>query len=152
VQFELEIRPYEDPEVTRLVEEVQHVYVTLYGGPDAAAVEPGEFDPPGGLFLLGRLDGRPVAMGGWRRLDDTTAEIKRMYVSPSARGQGLARRVLAELERTAAAAGLTGLVLNTGPQQPEAVRLYKSAGYVDVPAFGHYAAYPQALFFGKQLA
>jgi ribosomal protein S18 acetylase RimI-like enzyme len=75
-----------------------------------------------------------------------------MYVSPSARGQGLARRVLAELERTAAAAGLTGLVLNTGPQQPEAVRLYKSAGYVDVPAFGHYAAYPQALFFGKQLA
>ena len=155
MEFEIEQRPYADPAVTRMVEQVQAEYVELYGGPDAAVVDPAEFTPPQGLFLVGLLDGVPVAMGGWRRIavadHPAAAEIKRMYVVRSARRQGLSRRLLAELERTAAAAGLTRLVLNTGPEQPAAIALYESVGYGPVPGFGHYACHPGALFYGKPL-
>ena len=149
--FEIAQRPYTDPDVQRMVDEVQAEYVVRYGGPDAAAVDATEFEPPGGLFLVGLLDGVAVAMGGWRRLDSASAEIKRMYVSPAARRRGLARRMLTELERRAAAAGLTDVVLNTGPSQPEAIAMYEQAGYRAVPGFGHYACHEDALFFGKQL-
>jgi GNAT superfamily N-acetyltransferase len=98
------------------------------------------------------MDGAPVAMGGWRRIDPESAEIKRMYVVRAARRLGLARRLLAELERTAALAGLARLVLNTGPEQPAAIALYESVGYEPVAGFGHYACHPGALFYGKPLA
>ncbi|HVU93045.1 MAG TPA: GNAT family N-acetyltransferase, partial [Jatrophihabitans sp.] len=137
--FEIEIRPYDDPDVTRMIEAVQAEYVEMYGGPDAAVVDPAEFAPPHGLFLVGRLDGAAVAMGGWRRLGPGEAEIKRMYVARAARRLGLARQLLAELERRAAEAGLARLVLNTGPEQPAAIAMYERAGYTPVPGFGHYA-------------
>ena len=149
--FVIEIRPYDDPDVTRMVEDVQAEYVELYGGPDAAVIDPAEFAPPNGLFLVGRLDGEAVAMGGWRRLSAAEAEIKRMYVARAARRRGLARQILAEVERTAAAAGLTRLVLNTGPEQPEAIAMYERAGYAPVAPFGHYACYGDAIFYGKEL-
>jgi GNAT superfamily N-acetyltransferase len=151
VQFQIEIRRYDDPDVTRMVGEVQAEYVERYGGPDAAAVDPAEFAPPQGLFLVGLLDGVPVAMGGWRRREPGQAEIKRMFVSSAARRRGLARRMLAALERTAAEAGVDRVVLNTGPAQPEAVALYEQSGYSPIPGFGHYACHPDALFFGKTL-
>jgi GNAT superfamily N-acetyltransferase len=151
VHFLTEIRRYDDPDVTRMVAEVQAEYVTLYGGPDAAVIDPAEFSLPAGLFLVGLLDGVPVAMGGWRRLSETDAEIKRMYVTRAARRRGLARLILSELERTAAEAGLARLVLNTGPEQPEAVALYEQTGYEPIAGFGHYACHPHALFYGKAL-
>jgi GNAT superfamily N-acetyltransferase len=151
VQFEIETRPYDDADVTRMVAEVQAEYVAMYGGEDADAVHPASFAPPTGLFLVGILAGAPVAMGGWRRLGGAEAEIKRMYVTPGARRRGLARLILAELERTAADAGVTRLLLSTGPEQPEAVALYEQRGYTAVPGFGHYGCHPKALFFGKAL-
>ena len=149
--FEIAVRPYDDADVLRMVDEVQAEYVVRYGGPDAAAVDPAEFSPPNGLFLVGILDGVPVAMGGWRRQSETTAEIKRMYVVTGARRRGLAQRILTELERTAADAGITHLVLNTGPSQPEAITMYRQAGYGAIPGFGHYACTEDALFYGKTL-
>ena len=105
--FEIEIRTYADPDVVRMVAEVQAEYVVRYGGPDAAAVDPAEFAPPDGLFLVGLLDGEPVAMGGWRRADaGGEAEIKRMYVPPAPAAAGWPGWCSAELERTAAAAGV----------------------------------------------
>lgn len=149
MELVIEARPYEDPDVVRMVAEVQAEYVLLYGGPDEAAVDPDEFVPPRGLLMVGLLDGEPVAMGGWRRMSDTVAEIKRMYVSKPARRRGYSRRMLAEIERTAAEAGIAELILNTGPEQPEAVALYEQSGYAVIPGFGHYADHPHALFFGK---
>jgi ribosomal protein S18 acetylase RimI-like enzyme len=149
--FVFENRTYSDPDVVAMVAEVQQEYVLRYGGPDAAVVDPDEFVAPGGLFLVGLLDGAPVATGAWRRLPDGRAEIKRMYVRPAARRRGLARAMLTEVERTAAAAGIVDLVLNTGPEQPEAIALYESEGYVPVPGFGHYADHPGAVFLGKRL-
>ena len=78
--FVLEPRTYDDSDVQALVDEVQQEYVQLYGSPDAAVIDPDECQAPGGYFVVGMLDGAPVATGGWRRLNPTDAEIQRMYV------------------------------------------------------------------------
>lgn len=147
-----------DPAVQVLVAEVQAEYVRRYGGPDGTPLEPGVFDPPGGAFFVGRLGDVPVAMGGWRLRPDVdrlggalSAEIKRMYVAPAGRRMGLARVVLAHLERTAALAGADVMVLETGVAQPEAIALYESSGYQPVEKFGHYAWSPKSRCYGKRL-
>jgi GNAT superfamily N-acetyltransferase len=148
---QFEVRPYDDPEIAVLIKDLQREYVQRYGEQDATPVDPAEFAPPHGLFLACVADGSVAAMGGWRRHGDGIGEIKRMYVPESMRRRGLARLMLAELERRARAAGLVRLVLNTGLEQPEAVALYTSAGYTPTTGFGLYAGAPLALFFGKDL-
>lgn len=141
---------YDAPEAAALIEEVQQEYVALYGGRDGTPVDAAEFAPPNGLFLVGFLDGTGVACGGWRSLG-SVAEIKRMYVRRTVRRGGLARAMLAELERTALAAGHRRMILETGSRQPEAVALYRSAGYTDTSPFGHYANTPLSIHLGKDL-
>lgn len=148
-----ERRDYDDPLVQELVAQLQDEFVVRYGGPDRAAVDPDDFRPPAGRFLVGfDKAGRPVATGGYRRLHDATAEVKRMYVPADHRGKGYGRAMLVALESAARAAGVRHLVLNTGVQQPEAIALYESTGWESVAAFGHYAATPGALFYGRALA
>ncbi|MFD2421251.1 GNAT family N-acetyltransferase [Amycolatopsis pigmentata] len=113
-------------------------------------MDPAEFAPPQGIFLIGYTGALPVACGG-RRDHGGDAEIKRMFVVPSARGKGFARRILAELERTAAASGRARMVLETRAKQPEAITLYRSAGYHDIPKFGFYRDYASSVFLGKPL-
>ena len=74
-----------------------------------------------------------------------------MYVVPRLRGAGLARRMLAHLEASAAEAGFEALVLETGTRQPEAIGLYESSGYVPVPGFGYYRDEPLSRCYGKPL-
>ncbi len=147
----LRVTPFLDPVSQQLIAEVQQEYVARYGGPDESPVDGAEFDPPAGLFLVAWRAGTAVGCGGWRRLAGGRVEIKRMYVTAAARRQGLARTILGELERTAAAAGATEVVLETGIVQPEAIELYRSAGYVQVPGFGYYAGAPKSRSFGKPL-
>ncbi|CCH89832.1 GCN5-related N-acetyltransferase [Modestobacter italicus] len=142
---------YADPVAQHLVERVQQEYVVRYGGRDAAVVDPAEFSPPLGLFLVAEVDGVPAGCGGWRSSGDGVAEVKRMYVEPAFRRRGIAALVLAELERSAAAAGHRQLVLNSGDRQPEALALYDRAGYSPVAGYGVYADSPDAVFLGKQL-
>jgi GNAT superfamily N-acetyltransferase len=146
----IDVVTYDHPEAARLIAEVQREYVTRYGGEDDSPVDPDEFAVPKGLFLVGYLDGVAVACGGWRS-HGSDAEIKRMYVAAAARRKGLARAILAELERTAEAAGHTRIILETGSVQPEAIALYRSAGYTEIPAFGHYADAPLSIHLGKVL-
>jgi GNAT superfamily N-acetyltransferase len=80
-----------------------------------------------------------------------TAEVKRMYVAPAARGLGVARRMLARLEDTAAGAGAEAMILETGAAQPEAMALYESSGYLRIESFGHYKWSPQNRCYGKRL-
>ncbi|MEP6561157.1 MAG: GNAT family N-acetyltransferase [Nakamurella sp.] len=154
----ISIRPidYRHPDVQLLVTEVQRVYVQRYGNEDVSPIDAAEFDLPNGLFLLATVDGVPAAMGGWRRhpLPDSrvpTAEVRRMYVSPHFRGSGLARAVLAQLEVTARDKFIDQMILETGLMQPEALELYRSSGYQEVPAFGHYAGSPLSVSLGKRL-
>lgn len=149
----LVIRPEasDSPVARALVAAVQQEYVRRYGGPDETPVEPGEFDPPSGVFVVGRRSGTPVASGALRRLDDQTAEVKRMYVAPEARRQGVARAVLAYLEEHARSAGVARLVLETGDEQPEALAFYTAAGYRPVTPYGFYRCHPDAHSLGKEL-
>jgi GNAT superfamily N-acetyltransferase len=144
--------PYDDPLAQRLVEEVQQEYVARYGGRDAAPVDPADFLPPEGLFLVAEVDGEPAGCGAWRAYPRGGVEIKRVYVAPGFRRRGLAHVVMAELEATAARAGHRSVVLNTGDKQPEAVALYGRLGYTPVPGYGVYACSPDAVFLGKDLA
>jgi GNAT superfamily N-acetyltransferase len=143
--------PYDDPVAHHLVEQVQQEYVQRYGGRDEAVVEPAEFLPPRGLFLVAEVDGVPAGCGAWRAWGSSMAEIKRVYVEPAFRRRGLAQLVVAELERTAAEAGHRSVVLNTGHRQPEALGLYAERGYGPVEGYGVYACAPDAVFLGKDL-
>lgn len=143
--------PYDDPVARLLVDRVQGEYVTRYGGPDGAVVDPAEFAPPRGLFLVAEVDGVPAACGAWRTHEPGVAEVKRVYVEPSFRRRGLARLVMAVIEADAAAAGCRAVVLNTGRRQPEALALYAALGYGPVPGYGMYAGVRGAVFLGKDL-
>lgn len=116
----------------------------------------GHFKPedalaPGSVFLLGRIDGRPVACGALRPLEPGVAEVKRMFVEPDCRGRGYARRVLAELERWAGTLGYAIVRLETGILQPEAIRLYERAGYRRTANFGIYVGNQRSVCFEKVL-
>jgi ribosomal protein S18 acetylase RimI-like enzyme len=158
VLVRIEIVGYEHPDAQRLIGEVQQEYVVRYGEEDSTPVDAAQFAPPHGLFLLVYLEGRAVACGGWRVHDgdepdfeDGDTEIKRMYVAPDARGRGLARALLAELEHTAALAGRKRVVLETGQRQPEAIALYRSSGYREIAKFGVYRQDPDSVCFAKEI-
>ncbi|WP_225846052.1 GNAT family N-acetyltransferase [Streptomyces sp. HPF1205] len=158
----MEIRKtrYDHPDAVRLNELVQLEYVQRYGGGDLTHMAAAHFEPPQGLYLLVYdTDGTPVASGGWRAQDaspegfeDGDAEIKRMFVVPEARGRGLARRLLAELEASASAAGRTRMILETGLKQPEAIALYESSGYTPIRKFGYYRDDELSVCLGKALS
>ena len=107
------------------------------------------------LVLVARDDeGTALGCGALRVLADGVAEVKRMYVVPTARGRGVARAVLTGLEDAARDRGWTTLRLETGQRQPEAVALYTQAGYRPIAAFGSYVGAPDAddsLFFERML-
>ena len=143
---------YDDPLARAMVTRVQQEYVTRYGGPDEAVVDPAEFVPPAGLFLVAEVDGVPAGCGAWRVHEPGVAEVKRVYVAPEFRRQGLAQLLMAALEQSAAAAGSRAVVLNSGFRQPEALALYAALGYTSASGYGVYADAPGAVFLGKQLA
>lgn len=156
--WRIERLPITHPDAALLVEDVQGEYVARYGSRDETPIDPTYFEEPGGAFFVGYLDRRPVTTGAWRRrtdvlVDETsrTAEIKRMYVVPGARGLGLARAMLAHLEETARAAGAEAMVLETGARQPEAIALYESSGYLPIPGFGFYRDSPISRCLARSL-
>ncbi len=104
-----------------------------------------------GVFLVAYQDGKPVGCGAIRCLDAETAEVKRMYVEPNARGQKLGQSLLAALEAEAKQLGATRLVLETGPRQPEAIAVYRRAGFAPVAAFGECTESALSTFMGKLL-
>ena len=104
-----------------------------------------------GAFLVAYRDGHPVGCGAIRLLDVDTAEIKRMYVGPGARGHGIGRMILDSLESEARRLGARRLVLETGERQPEAVALYARAGFSRIPAFGEYIGSPLSVCMAKSL-
>jgi DNA-binding MarR family transcriptional regulator/GNAT superfamily N-acetyltransferase len=94
-----------------------------------------DLTPPAGVLLVATLRGDPVGCGALKYHGDAPAEVKRMWVSPAVRGLGLGRRLLADLEDSAAAHGVRVLRLETNRSLTEAISLYRSAGYREVSAF-----------------
>lgn len=115
-----------------------------------------ETEPPTaetiGVFLIARdPDGHATGCGALRPLGDGTAEIKRMYVIPRARGTGVATRILRALEDHARRREISTLVLATGTRQPDAIRFYKREGYQPSDGYGPYVGEPMAKCFTLQL-
>lgn len=130
--------------VTAMVDEMGALYEP---GLARAPASPPDFSPPGGGFLVLWEDGRALAGGGVKRLDERAGEIKRMYVVPEARGRGLGRALLAALEELAHDLGYEVARLDTGAKQPRAQRMYERAGYI---AIADYNANPYASFWGEK--
>jgi GNAT superfamily N-acetyltransferase len=107
--------------------------------------------PVADLFLIARIDGAPAGCGAVRFIDPTTAEVKRMYVAPAARGNGVGRQLLENLEAFARAQGAERLVLETGPRQLEALALYERAGFTVTPCWGEYAHGNNSICYEKPL-
>ncbi|HEY3009820.1 MAG TPA: GNAT family N-acetyltransferase [Micromonosporaceae bacterium] len=153
---EIEIRPvrYGAPVARELVAAAMADLAVRYEATgDETPVQPTEFDPPDGAFLVAFLDGRPVGCGGWRShagMADV-AEIKRMYTVPEARGRGVARAVLRALEESARRQGRKRAILETGYAQPEAIAMYEESGYDRIPHFGYYKDEPGVVSFGREL-
>lgn len=143
---------YDDPVAVRLVRAALTDLGQRYGGDgDATPVDPAEFVPPAGAFLVAWRDGEAVGCGAWRSHDGTVAELKRMYTVPAARGTGVGRAVLAAVEDSARAAGKHRAILECGDRQPEAVAMYERHGYQRVPNYGFYADAPGCLSYGRDL-
>jgi GNAT superfamily N-acetyltransferase len=104
-----------------------------------------------GIFLVARDDGRAVGCGAIRLIDAITAEVKRMYVEPNERGKGVGRAVLASLQSAAAQLGARRLVLETGTHSPDALGLYRRAGFTQIDCWGEYATSPTSVCLEKTL-
>lgn len=97
--------------------------------------DPALFVPPAGVFLVAELDGTPIGCGGVRMIAPDRGEVKHLWVRPAARGTGLGRALLTELEHRAADLGATEIVLDTNERLAAAQALYRSSGYVDIPPY-----------------
>jgi GNAT superfamily N-acetyltransferase len=165
--FVVEHASLEDPDTLGLIAHLNDELTVQYDDPASNffRLDPDEVAPGVGAVVVGRLDDRAVACGALRRIYDVdgdihgdgdgagarTAEVKRMYVAPEARGRKLGAAVLDRLELEAAALGIDRLVLQTGSRQPEAIRLYERAGFTVRDPWGAYARSPHSRCFEKRL-
>lgn len=138
-----------DAEVAPLLDGLTLEYDTRYGeNIEMTRTSTDDFDPPSGLFIVLVEGPTTAAGGGFRRYNETTCEVKRMWTHPQYRRLGLAASVLGALEDAAWEAGYNRLILETGSRQPEAETLYQTRGYHRVEVYGHY---PDARAFGVDL-
>jgi GNAT superfamily N-acetyltransferase len=122
-----------------------------YPGEPTNGIDAAEFESVGGVFVVCYVDDIPAACGAIRPFEGS-AEIKRMYVVPALRGRGLARATLGFLEAAAARRGYARAILETGRQMTEALTLYRSEGWREIPVFGQYVGDPKSICFEKPLA
>jgi GNAT superfamily N-acetyltransferase len=151
IRVEIRAVPAAEPPASELIEAMVAETSSHYGAridrEGMPSGDPAVFAEPGGVFLVIYEDGRAVAGGGVKALADGSAEIKRMYVVPDARGRGVARRLLRALEDAAQALGYARVRLDTGKEQPHARALYESAGYREIP---DYNDNPFATYWGEK--
>jgi GNAT superfamily N-acetyltransferase len=144
---------WDDPDVQKLTASQQAELRARYDGAGEPGIPPSADDVS--VVMVARDHrGAAVGCGALRDLGNGVAEVKRMYVNPAARGQGVGAAVLAALEAAARDRGWTTLRLETGRRQPEAVALYSAAGYRPIEAFGAYTGHADAedsLFFERCL-
>jgi putative acetyltransferase len=147
--------PFDSPDAVVLCGAQQAEMLQLYEGEAdiGPTREASMFVEPHGVFFVVRDDdGRAVGCGGIARFDATRGELKRMYVAPEARGRGLGRLLLVELEAQARRLGYASVVLETGDRQAEAVGLYESSGYERIPCYPPYDSRELSLCYEKRLA
>lgn len=129
--------------------EARKLYPELFGADAPAPTNPPLH--PREVYLIARRDGRALGCGALRRRDEFTGELQRMFVTRSARRDGVARALLAQLEREARLHGYRQLVLETGVRQGPAIALYGGCGWRRIAAYGSFVGDPTSVCFGKAL-
>ncbi|WFU48841.1 GNAT family N-acetyltransferase [Sinorhizobium terangae] len=137
------------PAVVRLLELSDTYAASLYPAESNHLVDLSTLEKPTVSFFVARRDDEIVGCCALVEAGDGTAEIKRMFVDPEARGLKIGKLLLAALEAKAETLGLVAIRLETGIYQPEAIGLYKALGYVERPPFGSYLPDPLSLFMEK---
>lgn len=137
-------------EIERLLEALDAYQSALYPPESNHFLDVEALAAPNVRFIVARRGTTAVGCGALR-IDVGYGELKRMYVVPEARGRRLGRLILERIEQEARREGLACLRLETGIRQPEALALYRAAGYVEREAFGEYAADPLSVFMEKIL-
>src|SRR5947207_8949995 len=143
------------PDATRLIAALNAELTAMFPEPGAThfSLAGAQVAAGDGAFLVAYLDDMAVGCGAVRRLDEATAEIKRMYVDTSVRGRGIGRVLVEALECEARLVGVTRIVLETGTRLASAIKLYEAMGYARIPLFGEYLSSPNtSLCLGKSLA
>jgi GNAT superfamily N-acetyltransferase len=139
--------------IARLVAELSERYPEDEGE-EAASFRPADAVGPRRIFVVAWFGSDAVGCGALRPLpgaNPAVGELKRMYVAPASRGQGIGREILQDLESHARSFDYRRLVLETGTRQPEAVALYEHSGYAPIPKYPPYENSPRSLCFGKDL-
>jgi putative acetyltransferase len=143
------------PEAIRLIAALNAELTATFPEPGAThfSLTGVQVEASDGAFVVAYLEDVPVGCGAVRRLDPATAELKRMYVDPHVRGQGVGRALVQALEREARRLAVTKVVLETGVRLAPAIKFYEAMGYAPIPLFGEYLSSPNtSLCFGKSLA
>jgi len=144
---------FDSPDAQRLIAALDEHLASRYRdeerfGPN---LKPAQLAAGLGTFVIARADGRVVGCGAIRKLDEITAEVKRMYVDPEVRGRGVGMRILETLEAAGLEMGVRRLVLETGIYQAEAIALYRKAGFRPVACWGEYAGVLTSVCFEKSI-
>ncbi len=147
--MDIKLESPNQPEVVALIDQLDTYQLSLYPPECVYALDMDSLLQPNVLFAVARnADGAAVGCGAMV-LTPHFGEVKRMFVHPSARGQGLAQRLLGMLETEALARGCRQFMLETGPSQPEAIGLYKRMGYRVRGPYGGYPDDPLSVFMEK---
>lgn len=150
-EITLRIESPHQADVVRLIEALDVYQGGLYPSESNHFLSVDALAAPGVRFFVARRDGRALGCGALRIDPTGYGEVKRMFVSPEARGLKLGRRLLDRIEEEARREGLGCLRLETGIHQPEALGLYRSAGYAERDAFGEYSPDSLSVFMEKSL-
>jgi GNAT superfamily N-acetyltransferase len=151
MQITVAAEPFDSEDARRLIAALDEHLASRYPpeqrfGPN---LKPQQIAAGLGTFVIARVDGMAVGCGALRKLDDTSAEVKRMYVEPEVRGQGVAKKILEHLEEVGRRLHVHRLVLETGIYQAEAIGLYHKAGFEPVRCWGEYVESVASVCFEK---
>jgi putative acetyltransferase len=149
--IEITVENPDQAEVHALLAASDAYMASLYPAESNHMVDVNTLKQPQVTFLVARAEGRAVGCGAVVQSAEGWAEIKRMFVSPAARGRQVGRKLLERLEAVARDKGITALRLETGISQPEALALYRSAGFREIEPFGDYRPDPLSLFMEKTI-
>ena len=140
------------PEVLALIAELDRLMGALYAAEESFLVAPADLAGPGAHFFAASVDGRLCGCAGLLERAGGYGEVKRVFVSPAARGCGLGRRLLEALQDCARARDLAWLRLETGDAQPDALALFEAFGFRRCGRFGDYPEEaPRSVFMEKRL-
>jgi putative acetyltransferase len=142
----------DQPEIAALLAASDAYMASLYPSESNHLLDVASLQRAEVTFIVARLDGQAVGCGAVVDSGEGWAEVKRMFVSPAARGLKLGRKLLERIEAIAAERGAEVLRLETGGLQPEALELYRKSGFVEIGPFGAYRPDPLSIFMEKPLA